>query len=37
MDYVADEKSDIYSLGVMMHEIMTKLHPYVNQKGLSNK
>ena len=21
----------------MMHEIMTKLHPYVNQKGLSNK
>lgn len=20
-----------------MHEIMTKLHPYVNQKGLSNK
>lgn len=38
VNYIADEKSDIYSLGVMMHEIMTKLHPYVNQKGLkSNK
>ncbi len=34
--YVANEKTDVYSLGVMMHEIMTKMHPYVNQKGIKN-
>lgn len=34
--FVADEKADVYALGVMMHELLTKMHPYVNQKGLKN-
>lgn len=35
--FIADEKSDIYSLGVMMYEIMTKIHPYINQKGIKTQ
>ena len=34
--FIAGEGADIYALGVMMHEIMTKMHPYVNQSGLKN-
>jgi hypothetical protein len=36
-NYVADELSDIYSLGVIMFEIITKLHPYINQKGIKTQ
>ena len=36
-NYVADSLSDIYSLGVIMFEVITKLHPYVNQKGLKTQ
>lgn len=35
-NYVADQLSDIYSLGVIMFEAMTNMHPYVNQKGIRN-
>ncbi len=34
--FVAGEGADVYALGVMMHELLTKMHPYVNQKGLKN-
>jgi eukaryotic-like serine/threonine-protein kinase len=34
--FVADEKADVYSLGVMMHELLTKMHPYVNQRNLKS-
>ena len=35
-NYVADQLSDVYSIGVIMFEAMTKMHPYINQKGIRN-
>lgn len=35
--YVADELSDIYSMGVIMFEVISKLHPYVNQKSIRSQ
>jgi len=35
--YMADEKTDVYALGVMMFEVITKQHPYINQKSLTQK
>lgn len=36
-DYISNYKSDIYSLGVMMYEIITRRHPYVENRGLNLK
>jgi eukaryotic-like serine/threonine-protein kinase len=36
-EYLADERSDIYSMGVMMFEIITKAHPFVNQKSIKTQ
>ena len=30
VNFIADEKADVYALGVMMHYLMTKKHPYVD-------
>ena len=34
---MADELSDVYSLGVMMFEVITKMHPYINQKSIKTQ
>ena len=32
-NYIADEKTDVYALGVMMFEVITRMHPYIHQKN----
>lgn len=36
-NYMADERTDVYALGVMMFELLTKLHPYVNDRGVKTQ
>lgn len=36
-EYTANVKSDIYSMGVMLFEVITGRHPYIDKRGLEIK
>lgn len=36
-EYTANVKSDVYSMGVMLFEVITGRHPYIEKRGLKIK